>query len=81
MPNEVLEKRGPANWRGTSYPLRGFALLLAVGLFWGFNWPVMKVSMSVIPVFTFRAIAIFGGGLCLVAMCRYMGYSLKVPRA
>jgi drug/metabolite transporter (DMT)-like permease len=57
------------------------ALLLAVGLFWGFNWPVMKVGMAAIPVFTFRAISIFLGGLCLAAICRYMGYSMKVPRA
>ncbi len=68
-------------WPGTAYPLRGLALLLAVGLFWGFNWPVMKVGMAAIPVFTFRAISIFLGGLCLAAICRYMGYSMKVPRA
>ncbi|HJN61037.1 MAG TPA: DMT family transporter, partial [Alphaproteobacteria bacterium] len=68
-------------WPGTAYSLRGLALLLAVGLFWGFNWPVMKVGMAAIPVFTFRAISIFLGGLCLAAICRYMGYSMKVPRA
>ncbi|MDA1356364.1 MAG: DMT family transporter [Proteobacteria bacterium] len=67
-------------WRGTSYPLRGLILLLAVGVFWGVNWPIMKISMAAIPVFTFRAIAIFFGGLCLAAVCRHMGYSLKVPR-
>ena len=68
-------------WPGTAYSLRGLALLLAVGLFWGFNWPVMKVGMAAIPVFTFRAISIFLGGLCLAAICRYTGYSMKVPRA
>ncbi len=75
------ETRRPMTWPGTAYPLRGLALLLAVGLFWGFNWPVMKVGMAAIPVFTFRAISIFLGGLCLAAICRYMGYSMKVPRA
>ena len=70
----------PVSRQGTAYPLRGLVLLLAVGLFWGLNWPVMKISMEVIPVFTFRAIAVFFGGLCLVAICRFMGYSLKVPR-
>ena len=62
-------------------PLRGFVLLIAVGLFWGVNWPLMKIGMSVIPVFTFRTITVVGGGLCLLAMCRYLGYSLKIPRA
>ncbi len=74
------EPRHPVKWRGRSYPLRGLLLLLAVGIFWGFNWPVMKISMAAIPVFTFRAIALLFGGLCLAALCRYMGYSLKVPR-
>ena len=63
-----MKKRAPANWRGTSYPLRGFILLVAVGLFWGVNWPLMKIGMSVIPVFTFRTITVVGGGLCLVQM-------------
>lgn len=80
MTPEIPEPRRPANWSGTAYPLRGLVLLLAVGLFWGLNWPVMKISMEVIPVFTFRAIAVFFGALCLVAICRFMGYSLRVPR-
>jgi drug/metabolite transporter (DMT)-like permease len=79
--DDGLKTRPPANLRGTIYPVRGLVLLLAVGLFWGLNWPIMKISMAAIPVFTFRTITVFGGGLCLVAMCRYMGYSLKVPRA
>lgn len=81
MPQDALNNRRPVKFRGRSYPVRGLVLLLAVSLFWGLNWPIMKVSMSAIPVFTFRTIAVFGGGLCLVAMCRYMGYSLKIPRA
>lgn len=81
MPQETLSKRGTSNWRGTSYPFRGFVLLVAVGIFWGFNWPIMKISMSVIPVFTFRTIAVVGGGLCLAAICRYLDYSMKIPRA
>ena len=63
------------------YPIRGIVLLISVGLLWGINWPIMKVGMSSIPVFTFRTIAVFGGGLCLLAVCRYMGHSLKVPRS
>lgn len=66
-------------WQRSNYPLRGLALLLAIGLFWGVNWPILKVSMEVIPVFTFRAIAVFGGSLCLFVVCRYLGYSLRIP--
>ena len=66
-------------WQRSNYPLRGLALLLAIGLFWGVNWPILKVSMEVIPVFTFRAISVFGGSLCLFVVCRYLGYSLRIP--
>ena len=70
----------PAGAPLRALPWRGLILLILVGLFWGFNWPIMKVGMTAIPVFTFRAMAIFFGALCLIAICRYMGYSLKVPR-
>lgn len=73
--------RPPAVWPGTNLPLRGFALLLGVGLFWGFNWPVMKIGMSAIPVFTFRGIVLAAAGLIFVGICRALGYSLRVPRA
>jgi drug/metabolite transporter (DMT)-like permease len=77
----VTAQRVPAAGHpGAGYPLRGYVLLVLVGLFWGLNWPVMKVGMTAIPVFAFRSMAIFFGALCLVALCRYMGYSLKVPR-
>lgn len=61
-------------------PVRGLLLLLSVGIFWGINWPIMKIGMTEIPVFTFRAIVFVFGGLALIAMCRAFGYSLRVPR-
>lgn len=60
--------------------MRGLLLLLSVGIFWGINWPIMKIGMSEIPVFTFRATVFVFGGLALIALCRAFGYSLRVPR-
>ena len=60
--------------------VRGFLLLVGITLFWGFNWPVMKIAMTEIPVFTFRAIVLLAGGLCLLALCRAFRYPLVVPR-
>jgi len=60
--------------------VRGLVLLASVGLFWGINWPIMKIGLLEIPVFTFRATVFVFGGMILLAMCRAFGYSLKVPR-
>lgn len=59
---------------------KGFLLLVAITIFWGINWPIMKIAMTEIPVFTFRAIVLLGGGLCLFALCKAFGYPLTVPR-
>ena len=80
MSQDIPHTGRQAGVSGAVLPWRGLILLLLVGLFWGFNWPIMKVGMTAMPVFTFRATAIFFGALCLVAICRYMGYSLQVPR-
>ena len=60
--------------------VKGFMLLVGITLFWGFNWPVMKIAMMEIPVFTFRSIVLLGGGICLFALCRAFGYPLTIPR-
>ena len=80
MSQDIPDTCGSAGAPRRALHWRGLILLLLVGLFWGFNWPIMKVGMMAVPVFTFRAMAIFFGALCLVSICRYMGYSLKVPR-
>lgn len=67
-------------WPGTELPLRGFVLLALLTLFWGVNWPIMKVGMSTIPVFTFRGITLAAGGLALLLLARLRGDSLAVPR-
>jgi drug/metabolite transporter (DMT)-like permease len=73
--------RRAAVWPGTDLPLRGFVLLVLLSLFWGFNWPLMKIGMEAIPVFPFRAISFVIGSLTLLGLCRLFGYSLRVPRA
>ena len=64
----------------TELPRRGFVLLVLLTVFWGINWPILKTGMPAIPVFTFRAICLFGGGLALLGLSRMLGHSLAVPR-
>ncbi|GAB2178450.1 DMT family transporter [Dongia sp. agr-C8] len=58
----------------------GFLLLVSITLFWGINWPAMKLSVNEVPVWAFRTICLLVGGIGLLAICRAFGYSLYVPR-
>jgi len=58
----------------------GICLLLAITLLWGANWPATKVAVSEIPVWTFRAITLLGGGCGLLLCARIGGLSLLIRR-
>lgn len=67
---------------------RQLALLLAITLVWGLNWPVMKVGVSgwpgapqPYPPLSFRALCMWGGLPLLALALRVMRVPLAVPRA
>jgi drug/metabolite transporter (DMT)-like permease len=60
--------------------LSHICLLLAVAIFWGLNWQVVKVSMSGIPPLWFRGASTFLGGLGLLAMARASGQPIRPAR-
>jgi drug/metabolite transporter (DMT)-like permease len=62
-------------------PPVGFLLLAGLTLFWGANWPAMKIAFTELPVWWFRAGCLWFGGLGLVAIARLSGLSLLVPAA
>ena len=47
-------------------PLFGYALLVGLGLFWGLNWPAMKIILGEMTVWWFRSYSVISGGLGLV---------------
>lgn len=55
--------------RTAPLPVGGFVLLAFVSLFWGLNWPGMKIVLSEMTVWWFRALSVGVGaaGLMLVA--------------
>lgn len=55
------------------------ALVLALGIFWGLNWPTVKVLLTVFPPFTLRAIGLGLGTVGLAALAAAMHQSL-LPR-
>lgn len=63
---------------------RGYALLIGVALGWGFNWPLMKIIVSEVSVWEFRALTGIAAGLLLlglaVAAGRSTGEAWRSPR-
>ncbi|PWC52353.1 DMT family transporter [Azospirillum sp. TSO22-1] len=59
----------------------GIALLASLTLFWGVNWPAMKLAVTDIDPWTFRmlCLAAGGGGLLLIARLSGSG-RIAIPR-
>ena len=61
-------------------PQRLWWLLAALTLVWGFNWTAMKVALSGVPPWTFRALCLGLGAAFLFLALRAAGHSLAVPK-
>lgn len=60
-------------------PRQGLLLLAALSLFWGANWPIMKMVLSEVPPLYFRSCCLLLGGVGMLTLARASGMSLKVP--
>lgn len=49
-------------------------------LFWGLNWPAVKILLAGISPWTLRAVGLTLGGLLLGAVTKASGQSLAIPR-
>jgi len=58
----------------------GLALLAVLTVLWGVNWPMMKLAVAEIPVWTFRSICLLGAGAGFILICRIAGQRFRVPR-
>jgi drug/metabolite transporter (DMT)-like permease len=78
-------RRAPlADLAGPAKPQADTATLVTIvliGLFWGLNWPAMKVMLTEVPPFTIRAVALTGASLVLAAVAGGLGHRLLPPRA
>ncbi len=57
-----------------------YLLLAALSLFWGLNWPIMKVALGEIPVLPFRALCLLGSGPLLLAIAALRGDPMALRR-
>ena len=52
-----------------------------LALIWGCNWPVLKLGVEELPPLTFRALTLPFAALGMLAVARYSGESIAIPRA
>jgi len=60
-------------------PPSGYGLLASLTLFWGLNWPIMKIVLNEMPVWTFRSLCLIAGGGALLAIAKLGRRPLRVP--
>jgi drug/metabolite transporter (DMT)-like permease len=53
---------------GKTLPGQALWLIAALNLFWGLNWPMIKLAVNELPVFSFRAACVYGGAAGLFAI-------------
>ena len=58
---------------------RNWILLILVTLFWGINWPIMKIGVTEFPPITFRTLSMIGGLPAIWLVARLRGISLRIP--
>lgn len=50
-------------------------------LFWGVNWPIMKIGVQDFPPIAFRTLCMLGGLPALWMVARLQGLPMMIPRA
>lgn len=64
---------------GGSLSAGAIALLIALTITWGVNWPLMKLALLEVPPWTFRTMCLMIGGSALLAIARAAGGPISLP--
>lgn len=56
-----------------------WVLLALLTLCWGLNWPMMKLALADLSVWTFRAACLISGTIGLFTIARANGFAVRVP--
>lgn len=59
---------------------KGILLLIGLSIGWGINWPIMKTILEELPPLSFRGFCLFFAGLGILALAKYSGEAIKIPR-
>ena len=60
-------------------PRSMWILLVLLTFGWGLNWPMMKLTLAELPVWTFRGLCVAAGAVGLFTLARLGGQSIRVP--
>jgi len=63
----------------TTLPRSMWVLTVLLTLGWGLNWPLMKLALTDIPVWTFRGLCVASGAIGLFVIARAGGLMIRVP--
>ncbi|MEM8664159.1 MAG: DMT family transporter [Pseudomonadota bacterium] len=55
--------------------------VVGLAIFWSLNWPMMKIGLTVVEPWTFRALLVVVGAVGCFAVALALGQSLAVPKA
>ena len=75
----MTDRSAPTHPSPAGLPILGFALLAGVTVFWGMNWPGMKIVLGEMGPWWFRTICLAIGGAALLAISGASGNQLRVP--
>lgn len=67
--------------REAPLPAIGFLMLASLGLFWGLNWPGMKIALGEITIWWFRGMSVAAGAMGLLAISALAGQKVWPTRA
>jgi drug/metabolite transporter (DMT)-like permease len=59
---------------------RAWLLLASLALGWGFNWPMMKIALAKVPLWSYRGLCCYVAGIALLCIARASGQSIAVAR-
>ena len=62
-------------------PLIGYLMLASLGLFWGLNWPGMKIALDEVTVWWFRSMSVAAGAIGLLTIAALQGNRVLPHRA
>ena len=62
----------------TSLSRKDWILLILLTLFWGINWPIMKIGVEDFPPIAFRTVCMIGGLPALWLVARMQGLSMTL---
>lgn len=51
-----------------------------LAVFWALNWPMMKIGLTAVEPWTFRAALVLAGGVGCLAVALALGQSVAIPR-